>query len=51
MGINVVVFVPVYILFVNGRIFTEAPLRILALSIAFNFTLGTAAVILWTWQR
>jgi len=45
MGRNVMLFIPVCFLFVNGRIFTAAPFRILALSVAFNFTLGTAAVI------
>ena len=39
------VFIPVCLLLVNGRIFTSAPFRILALSSAVNITLGTAAVV------
>ena len=41
MWTNMMVFIPIYFLFTNGRILTSAPLRILALSSAFNFTLGT----------
>jgi len=44
MGRNVMLFIPVCLLFVNVRIFTSAPLRILALSSAFNLALRTAAV-------
>jgi len=43
MGRNMMVFIPVCFLLVNERIFTSAPLRILALSTAFNFILGIAA--------
>ena len=43
MGRNMMVFIPVCFLLVNGKIFTSAPLRILALSTAFNFILGIAA--------
>ena len=45
MGRNVMVFIPVCSLLVNGKIFTSAYLKILALLIVFNFTLGTAAVV------
>ena len=45
MGRSMMVFIPVCFLLVNGRIFTSALLRILALSSALNFTLGTAAVV------
>ena len=44
-GRNVIVFVPISFTFVNGLIFTSAPLRILALLSAFNFTRRTAAVV------
>ena len=38
-------FILIYFLFSNGKIFISVPLRILALSNAFNFTLGTSAII------
>jgi len=43
MGRNMMEFIPIYFLLVNGRIFTSARFRILAS--AFNFTLWTAVVV------
>ena len=43
-GRNIITFVPISFLFVNGIIFNSAPRRILALSSAFNFTRAAVVV-------
>ena len=48
--INMIAFVPISFLFVNGRIFTSTPLRILCFVECLQLPPGDSCCCLWNWQ-